>query len=173
MVSRSLRRSDPLISSTFARERHFKVKTKTSMSAFLSWLRRHPILAILLLLLSAVLGYVGYLFQPHGYRNLERLETLANRCTPPSASVAYVQECFREGGLQLTTESVANDEENPIVSGRQNLYAHKGDTVLAGTTNSGANGPIPCGRADLQIVLVFGPDQKLRDHMVKRFYTCP
>jgi hypothetical protein len=144
-----------------------------SMSFFLSWVRRHPGLAIFLLLLMAVLGYVFYLFQPHGYRNLERLENLANRCTPPNASVVQVRECFREAGVQLQTDAIENDEENPIVSGPQNIYVHKGDTMMSGTTNSGANGPIPCGRADSRIVVVFGPDQKLRDRMVKRFYTCP
>jgi hypothetical protein len=107
------------------------------MTLCLSWLIRHPRLAIFLLLLMAALGYVVYLFQPHGYRNLERLEAMANRCTPPGGSVIYVRECFREAGMQLMIEAIGSGEEGRLFSGRQNIYAHKGDTVLAGTTNSG------------------------------------
>jgi hypothetical protein len=70
---------------------------------------------------------------------LERLENLANRCTPPNASVLYVRECFRETGVQLETDAIESDEENAIVSGRQNIYVHKGDTLMSGTTNSGAH----------------------------------
>lgn len=144
-----------------------------TISVLLNWPRRHSLLTSFLLLLAVALGYLVYLFQPHGYRNLERLEYLASRCSQSDASLGNAQACFREAGIAVQTEAVGSNEENPIISGRQNIYVHKGDTIVTGTTNSGAHGPIPCGRVDLQIVLVFGSDQRLRDRMVKRVYTCP
>lgn len=75
--------------------------------------------------------------------------------------------------MELRTEPVKRDEESFFVSGRHNISVHKGDTVMATTTQSGAHGPFPCGRADLQIVLVFGSDEKLRDRLIERFYKCP
>jgi hypothetical protein len=67
---------------------------------------------------------------------------------------------------------IESDEGNPIVSGRQNIYVHNGDT------KHGRYDGFGCPRAylwqgGLQIVLVFGLDQKLRDRLVKRFYTYP
>ncbi|HTR24053.1 MAG TPA: hypothetical protein VMI10_08710 [Terriglobales bacterium] len=44
---------------------------------------------------------------------------------------------------------------------------------MTAMTRSGANGPFPCGRVDAQIVLIFGPDQKLRDRVIKRERVCP
>ena len=144
------------------------------MSLCSSWLRRHPGLAVFFLVLILALGYTVYLFQPHGYRNLQRLENLANGCTSPGKNVADVRACFQATAIAPKIEfapyPIESDEEPPLISG---LLAHKGDTVMATTTQSGASGPFPCGRVDLQIVLVFGPNERLRDRLVKRFYTCP
>jgi hypothetical protein len=144
------------------------------MSPRWSWPRRHPSLTAALFLFTSVLGYAIYLFQPHGYGNLERLEKVANRCTSPGASTVDVSTCFQSAGIAFTVLPKANQEDHLFSDGRVNLTAHKGDTPMVASTHSGANGPFPCsGRVDLQIVLVFGPDERLRDRLVKRFYTCP
>ena len=43
---------------------------------------------------------------------------------------------------------------------------------MLAATHSGATGGFPCGRSDVQIVVVFRPDKKLRDRLVKRVLTC-
>ena len=145
----------------------------TLMSGGLSWVRRHPWLVGALLLLISVSGYALYLFQPHGYRNLERLESLANRCTSMGSSIAQVSDCFRRAGIEFSALPKAEEEYRVYFDGRGRITAHKGDIPMTAMTRSGATGPFPCGRADVQIVLVFGPDEKLRDRSVKRAYTCP
>jgi len=144
-----------------------------SMSACLSRLRRHPWLAGGLLPLMSVSGYAVYLFQPHGYRNLERLESLANRCSSAGRSITDVSDCFRRAGIESSVLSRAEQEYPLYFDGRVRITAHKGDSWMTALTHSGATGPFPCGRADVQIVLVFGPDEKLRDRLVKRSYSCP
>jgi hypothetical protein len=145
----------------------------TSMSSGLSWVRRHPWLVSALLLLISVSGYAVYRFQPHGYRNLERLESLANRCTSPGSSIADVNDCFRRAGIEFSVLPKAEEEDPVYYDGRVRITAHKGDIPMTALTHSGATGPFPCGRADVQIVLVFGPDERLRDRSVKRVNTCP
>jgi hypothetical protein len=142
-------------------------------SACWSWPRRHPWLAIAVLLLVSILGYLAYLFQPHGYRNLERLEGLANRCTSLGASIADVSSCFQTAGIEFTAYPRANEEAPLFFNGRVTITAHKGDIPMVAATRSGAHGPFPCGRVDLHIVLVFGADERLRDRFVERSYTCP
>jgi hypothetical protein len=120
------------------------------------------------------MGYTVYLFQPHGYRNLQRLENLANGCTSPGKNIVEVRACFQATAIAPKIDFepylIESDEAPPLISG---LLAHKGDTVMATTTQSGAIAPFPCGRVDLKIVLVFGSDERLRERLVKRFYTCP
>ena len=126
-----------------------------------------------LLLFISVSGYAVYLFQPHGYRNLERLESTANRCTLTSSSIADVSDCFRQEGIQFSALPKAQEETLIYSDGRVRITAHKGDTPMTAMTRSGATGPFPCGRVDVQIVLVFGQDEMLRDRSVKRVYICP
>jgi hypothetical protein len=146
---------------------------KISMSACLSWLGRHPWLTGGLLLLMSISGYAVYLFQPHGYRNLERLESLANRCTSAGTTITDVGDCFRRAGIEFSTLPKAVEENPLFFDGQARITAHKGDTPMVASTRSGATGPFPCGRADVHIVVVFGPDERLRDRSVKRIYTCP
>jgi hypothetical protein len=145
----------------------------TPGSLFSGWPRRHPWLAVISLLLVSALGYVIYLFQPHGYHNLERLESLANGCTSPGASIADVGNCLRATEIQFNEYPKANEEDPLVFNSRVSITAHKGDIPVLAVTHSGANGPFPCGEVDLQIVLVFGSDEKLRDRSVERVYTCP
>jgi hypothetical protein len=143
------------------------------MVVFLSWSRRHPWLVGGLILIASILGYAIHLFQPHGYRNLERLESLANRCTLLGASLADVSECFRRADIEFSSLPKAAVEDILYFDGRVRITAHKGDIPMIAMTRSGATGPFPCGRVDVQIVLVFGSDERLRDRSLKRTYTCP
>jgi hypothetical protein len=144
-----------------------------SMSACLSRFRRYPWLVGGLLLFMSASGYVVYLFQAHGHRNLERLESLANRCTSLGASITDVGDCFRRAGIEFSALPKAEEEYTLYFDGRVRITAHKGEIPMTASTRSGAIGPFPCGRADVQIVLLFGPDERLRDRSVKRVYTCP
>ena len=119
-----------------------------SMSACLCGFKRHPWLKGGLLVLMLVLGGAVYLSQPHGYRNLERLENLANRCTSPSASMADVGDCLRRSGIEFSALPKAEEDEPVYFDGRVRITAHKGDTPMTASTHSGATGPFPCGRAD-------------------------
>jgi hypothetical protein len=145
----------------------------TFVSGGLRWVRRHPWLVSTLFLLISVAGYAVYRLQPHGYRNLERLESLANRCTSTGSSIADVGDCFRRAGIEFSALPKAEEEYTVYYDGRVRMTAYKGDIPMTALTRSGATGPFPCGRADVQIVLVFGPDERLRDRTVKRVNTCP
>lgn len=146
----------------------------SSMSSCLNWcFRRHPWLTAAVLLLTSVSGYAVYLFQPRGYGNLERLEGLANGCTSAGASITDVGDCFRRTGIEFSMLPEAAKEYPLYFDGRTSIIAHRGDIPMTALTRSGATGPFPCGRVEMQIVLVFGPDEKLRDRSVKRTSTCP
>ena len=84
-------------------------------------IRRHPWLVIAVRLLVFVLGYFAYLFQPHDHRNLDRLEGLANRCTPFGAPLADVNRCFRTAGIEFT-ELRKTNEEVPTLFRRTNEH---------------------------------------------------
>lgn len=138
-----------------------------------SWPRKHPRPTIAALLLVGVVAYVVYRLQPHGYRNLERLEKLANSYTVTGGSVVDVSSCFQAGGIEFTTYPRAIQETPFFFNGQRRIVAHRGEIFIVASTRSGASGPFPCGRADLHIVLVFAIDEKLRDRLVERSYTCP
>ncbi len=76
-------------------------------------------------------------------------------------------------GIEFSVLPKAEEEYPVYYDGRVRITAHKEDIPMTALTRSGATGPFPCGRADVQIVLVFGPDERLRDRSAKRVNTCP
>ena len=100
------------------------------------------------------------------------MEKLANICTSPGVSVGEVETCFRSAGIEFTRLPKALDETPLYFDGKTQITAHKGDLPMVASTHSGATGGFPCGRTDVQIVLVFGLNERLRDRSVKIVATC-
>jgi hypothetical protein len=136
-----------------------------------SWFRAHPWRTGLLVLAGLAAGYFIYLCLPHGYRQLEQLESRLEQLTPQGARIDQV----RAGLLHERIEyrEWVQESEAPLLSDRSGvrISANAGEHVISSRHPTDA-WQFPCGE-QLNIILVFDEQSRLIRRYIGRFHMCP
>ena len=116
-------------------------------------------------------SYFVYLCLPHGYRQLEHLESRLDQLTPQGARIEDVRAGLSHEGIgyrEWVQESAA-----PLLSDGSGvkISANAGEYVLASRHPTEA-WRFPCGE-QLNIILVFDGENRLIRRYIGRFHMCP
>jgi hypothetical protein len=101
---------------------------------------------------------------------LETEEEFLQDALPKGTGIADARAALRSKGIQFVEEPQARDA---VILERKNRHiaAAAGDEVISARAETDAY-QFPCGY-EIEIVLVFGVDQKLKDKYIDRLQLCP
>jgi hypothetical protein len=136
-----------------------------------SWFRRHPWRTGILVIVCGAAAYFVYLCLPHGYRQLEQLESRLEHLTPQGARIADVRAGLSREGIQYWEQ--VQEQGGPLLSDGSGvkISANAGEYVISSRHPTEA-WQFPCGE-QLNIVLVFDGQNRLIRRYIGRFHMCP
>jgi hypothetical protein len=136
-----------------------------------SWFRLHPWRTGILVIVCAGAGYFVYLCLPHGYRQLEGLESRLERLTPQGASIVDVRAGLSHEGIEY--REWAQESAAPLLSDGSGvkIAATRGEYVISSRHPTEA-WQFPCGE-QLDIIIVFDGQNRLTRRYIGRFHMCP
>jgi hypothetical protein len=107
---------------------------------------------------------------PQGMNELANTEKRLQDALPLGMDIQQARTVLQSSGLKFDEE---NEGASRVVLSREDkvVTASAGDRLLFSRSHTEA-GQFPCGY-DMQIVLLFGQDQKLKDRYVHRLRICP
>ena len=116
-------------------------------------------------------GYFVYLCLPHGYRQLEQLESRLEQLTPLGARIADVRTGLSHEGIEY--REWVQESAAPLLSDGSGvkIAANPGEYVLSSRHPTEA-WQFPCGE-QLNIILVFDGQNRLIRRYIGRFHMCP
>ncbi len=126
-----------------------------------------PVVAVLILVCFPVLNPM----LPVGMAELGRQERELQQALNPSVNVQEARSVLEKRGidfgehLQESDGLVFQDGLDKPITGST------GDLVLVSRWRTSATS-FPCGY-DMEVVLLFGPDEKMKDRYIRRFPMCP
>jgi len=125
----------------------------------------------ILAMLCSGAGYFAYLCLPHGYRQLEQLESRLGRLTPQGARIEDVRAGLSREGI--TYYERMEQTAGPLLSDGSGvkISASPGEYVISSRHPTEA-WQFPCGE-QLNIILVFDGQQRLIRRYIGRFHVCP
>jgi hypothetical protein len=121
-----------------------------------SWFRLHPWRTGLLVLACLAAGYFAYVCLPHGYLQLEQLESRLEQLTPQGARIDQVRAGLLHEGIKY--REWMQESAAPLLS--------DGSAVRI-SANPGEQGE------QLNIILVFDGQNRLIRRYIGRFHMCP
>jgi hypothetical protein len=136
-----------------------------------SWIRLHPWRTGGLLIVCAMVGYFVYLCSPHGYRQLEQLESSLERLTPDGARIEAVRAGLSHQGIEYS--EWLQESAGPLLwdASGVKIAASQGEYVISSRHPTDA-WQFPCGE-QLDIILVFDAKKRLTRRYIGRFHMCP
>jgi hypothetical protein len=136
-----------------------------------AWFRLHPWRAGLLVLVCLAAGYFAYLCLPHGYLQLEQLESRLKQLTSQGALFDEVRAGLSHQGIQY--REWVQESAAPLLSDGSGvrISANAGEHVISARHPTEA-WQFPCGE-QLNIILVFDGQNKLIRRYIGRFHMCP
>jgi hypothetical protein len=136
-----------------------------------SWFRLHPWRTGMLIIACVAAGYFVYLCLPHGYRQLEQLESRLEHLTPPGARIEDVRTGLSHEGIEY--REWPQESAAPLLSDGSavKIAANLGEYVLSSRYPTEA-WRFPCGER-LNIILVFDGQHRLTRRYIGRFHICP
>lgn len=136
-----------------------------------SWFRLHPWRTGVLVIACLAAAYFVYLCSPHGYRQLEQLESRLDQLTPQGARVEDVRAGLSQEGIEY--REWLQESAAPLLwdaSGIK-IAANPGEHVVSSRHPTEA-WQFPCGE-QLNIILVFDGQNRLIRRYIGRFHMCP
>ena len=109
-------------------------------------------------------------FWPRGMTELARQEKALQDAIPMGTGIDGARTVLRSKGIQFQEQT----ETSPaVVLNRQDksIAAAPGDRVISARLETEAS-QFPCGY-DIEVVLLFGPDERMKDQYVHRLRLCP
>ena len=136
-----------------------------------SCLRRRPLRTGILLIACGATAYFVYLYLPHGYRQLEQLESRLEQLTQQGARIADVRAGLSREGIQYWEQ--VQESAAPLLSDGSGvkISAKPGEYVISSRHPTDA-WQFLCGE-QLNIILVFDGQQRLIRRYIGRFHMCP
>jgi len=125
----------------------------------------------MLVLASLPAGYFVYLCSPHGYRELEHLESRLKQLTPQGARFEDVRVGLSHEGIEY--REWMQESATPLLSDGSGvrIAANRGEHVISSRHPTDA-WQFPCGE-QLNIILVFDGQNRLIRRYIGRFHLCP
>lgn len=107
---------------------------------------------------------------PRGMKELTRQEKVLQDALPMGMGLEGARAVLRSKGIQFQEET---ETSQAVLLKRQDrsITGAVGDRVISARLETDAS-QFPCGY-DIEIVLLFGPDQRLKDQYVHRLRLCP
>jgi hypothetical protein len=107
---------------------------------------------------------------PRGMKELTKQETTLQDALPMGMGVDGARAVLRSKGIQFQEQT---ETSKAVVVDRQdrNITAAADDRVISARLGTEAS-QFPCGY-DIEVVLLFGPDEKMKDQYVHRLRLCP
>jgi hypothetical protein len=136
-----------------------------------SWFRLHPWRTGMLVIACFAAGYFVYLCLPHGYRQLEQLESRLEQLTPQGARIEDVRAGLSHEGIEY--REWVQESAAPLLSDGSGvkIAANPGEYVISSRHPTEA-WQFPCGE-QLNIILVFDGQNRLIRRYIGRFHMCP
>ncbi len=136
-----------------------------------SWFRLHPWRTGTLAIACLAAGYYVYLCLPHGYRQLERLESRLEQLTPEGARIEEVRAGLSHEGIEY--RAWVQESAGPLLSDGSGvkIAANPGEYVISSRHPTDA-WQFVCGE-QLNIILVFDRQNRLIRRYIGRFHVCP
>lgn len=107
---------------------------------------------------------------PVGIAELSRQENDLQQALPLNIALNDAKQVLTKKGIQFS-DSLEQTESVLIRSASKNMTARAGDRVLVSRFETSAR-QFPCGY-DMSVVLLFGPDERLKDRYISRSPLCP
>lgn len=107
---------------------------------------------------------------PKGMAQLSKQESELQSALPLDMRLQDVRSTLMAKGIEAV-DFVENSDGVVFQGPDKKITARAGDRVLSGTSQTSASS-FPCSY-EIQIVLVFGPDERLKERYVRRFPICP
>jgi hypothetical protein len=107
---------------------------------------------------------------PRGMTELSRQESELQTALPLHMRLQDARSMLMAKGIEAV-DFVENSEGVVFQGPDKRITAHAGDRVLSGRSQTSASS-FPCSY-EIQVVLVFGPDETLEERYVRRFPICP
>lgn len=107
---------------------------------------------------------------PKGMAQLSKQESELQSALPLNMRLQDVRSILKGKGIEAV-DFVENSEDVVFQGPDKKITAHAGDRVLSGRSQTSASS-FPCSY-EIQVVLVFGPDERLKERYVSRFPICP
>jgi hypothetical protein len=107
---------------------------------------------------------------PRGLNDLTKQENELRAALPLRAELSEVRALLSSKGFQFR-EEVEPSGTVVLRKGEESMTAAAGDRVLSARLQTQAS-QFPC-RYDMEIVLVFSPDDKLKEQYIRRLRVCP
>jgi hypothetical protein len=124
----------------------------------------------MLVVVSLAAGYVVYLCSPHGYRQLEHLESRLDHLTPQGARIENVRAGLSHEGIEYR-EWVQESAYPSLSDGSGVIAANPGEVVIS-SRHPTEGWQFLCGE-QLNIILVFDGQNRLIRRYIGRFHMCP
>ena len=107
---------------------------------------------------------------PRGMAELTRQEKVLQDALPMGMGLEGARAVLRSKGIQFQE---ATETSQAVLLKRQDksITAAPGDRVIPARLETEAS-QFPCGY-DIEVVLLFGPDERLKDQYVHRLRLCP
>jgi len=107
---------------------------------------------------------------PRGMNELIRQETTLQDALPMGMGMGGARAVLRSKGIQFQEQT---ETSKAVVVDRRDgsITAAVGDHVISARLETQAS-QFPCGY-DIEVVLLFGPDERLKDEYVHRLFLCP
>lgn len=107
---------------------------------------------------------------PKGMAQLSKQESELQSALPLNMRLQDVRSVLIAKGIE-SVDFVESSEDVVFQGPDKKITAHAGDRVLSGRSQMSATS-FPCSY-EIQVVLVFGPDEKLKERYVRRAPICP
>jgi hypothetical protein len=116
-------------------------------------------------------GYFVYLCFPHGYRQLEHLESRLEQLTRQGAGIEDIRAGLSREGIEY--REWVQESSAPLLSDGSGvkIAANRGEYVMSSRHPTEA-WQFPCGE-QLNIILVFDGQNRLIRRYIGRFHLCP
>lgn len=107
---------------------------------------------------------------PRGMTELTKQEKLLHDALPVGLGMDGARAVLRSKGIQFQEETATS---KAVVVNRPDgsITAAAGDRIISARLETEAS-QFPCGY-DIEVVLLFGPDEKMKDRYVHRLRLCP
>lgn len=107
---------------------------------------------------------------PRGLNDLTKQENELRAALPQGAELNRVRNLLSSKGIQFQ-EEVEPTDTVVLKRGQESITAAAGDRVLSARRQTQAS-QFPCGY-DIEVVILFGPDDKLKQQYIGRLRVCP